>query len=349
MATQDKSGLVVLDGADGEGGGQILRTALALSIATNTPFRLENVRAGRERPGLARQHVASIAAAARVGSAKVEGAEIGSGEVVFEPSVITPGRYHFDVGSAGSATLVLQTVLPPLLLAKEPSTVVVEGGTHNPFAPPFEFLAKTFAPLVARMGPKVELELDGRGFYPKGGGKITMRIDPSEGGLAPLHLDAPFVLLRRRARAVVEKLARHIAEREILVVARELGFGEHELTIEEHPQAHNPGNYLTIDIDTDVVCEVVSSIGERGLPAEIVATRAALEARRYFERGAPVGEHLADQLMVVLALGGGGSYLTGPLSPHATTNAEVVRRFTGVAVRAGAVANGCVLVEVGAR
>ena len=136
---------------------------------------------------------------------------------------------------------MLQTVLPPLLLAKEPSTVVVEGGTHNPFAPPFEFLAKTFAPLVARMGPKVELEIDGRGFYPKGGGKMTMRIEPAPAGLSPLHLDEPFVLLRRRARAVVEKLARHIAEREILVVARELGFGEHELTIEENPQRTIPG------------------------------------------------------------------------------------------------------------
>ncbi|MFO7496188.1 MAG: RNA 3'-terminal phosphate cyclase, partial [Desulfobacterales bacterium] len=171
--------MVQIDGAQGEGGGQVLRTALALSLVTGQAFEIRRIRAGRERPGLMRQHLAAVRAAAAVGSGRVEGVSIGSARVTFVPGDVKPCSYRFTVGSAGSATLVLQTVLPALALAGGPSTVVLEGGTHNPFAPPFDFLQKAFLPLVGRMGPQVTVALQRPGFFPAGGGRFTARITPA--------------------------------------------------------------------------------------------------------------------------------------------------------------------------
>src|SRR5512147_1952671 len=149
-----------IDGARGEGGGQILRSSLALSLVTGTPFRIVNIRAGRKRPGLMRQHLTAVQAAVEVGQARVGGSDVGSRDLTFEPKTIRAGDYRFSVGTAGSATLVLQTVFPALALAKGPSTVTVEGGTHNPMAPPFDFLARVFLPLVGRMGPRATAVLE---------------------------------------------------------------------------------------------------------------------------------------------------------------------------------------------
>src|SRR5262245_60443308 len=169
----------VIDGSQGEGGGQILRTALALSLVTGAPFRVEKIRAGRQKPGLLRQHLTAVTAAVEIGGAAVEGATLGSRELSFRPGSVRPGAYRFAVGTAGSAALVLQTVLPALLTATGPSTVVVEGGTHNPHAPPFDFLALAFLPLLARMGARAQATLDRPGFYPAGGGQLTVEITPA--------------------------------------------------------------------------------------------------------------------------------------------------------------------------
>lgn len=167
--------MLTLDGARGEGGGQVLRTALALSIVTGTPLRIVRIRAGRERPGLMRQHLAAVRAAAAISRAEVEGAAEGSRELVFRPGPVVPGKYAFSVGTAGSATLVFQTVLPALLRASAPSHVTFEGGTHNPLAPPFEFVERAFAPLLRRMGAGLALKLKRPGFYPRGGGGSRRR------------------------------------------------------------------------------------------------------------------------------------------------------------------------------
>ncbi len=167
-----------IDGSQGEGGGQILRTSLALSLVTGQPFRLEQIRAGRRKPGLLRQHLTAVEAAKTVGAAEAIGAEMGSRTLEFRPGAVIAGNYRFAVGTAGSATLVLQTILPPLLTASGGSTVTIEGGTHNPFAPPFDFLAGCFVPLIQRMGPRIELEMRCPGFYPAGGGKFDARIEP---------------------------------------------------------------------------------------------------------------------------------------------------------------------------
>jgi RNA 3'-terminal phosphate cyclase (ATP) len=310
-----------IDGAEGEGGGQVIRTALGLSLVTGRPFRLVNIRGRRERPGLLRQHLTAVEAAARIGGARVEGARLRSSELLFAPATIRPGDYAFDVGTAGSATLVLQTVLPALLVASAPSRVTVHGGTHNPLAPPFDFLARVFAPALARMGARVNLTLLRHGFHPAGGGEVRMEVAPAP--LAPLHLLERGRVLRRRAVALVSNLPLSIAERELDVV----GWEEREARPVE---SDGPGNVLLLHAEAEHASELVAGFGEKGVPAERVAGRAATEMSRYLDAGVPVGEHLADQLLVPLALAGGGSFRTLPLSSHALTNAALVARFLPV-------------------
>lgn len=323
--------MLTIDGSFGEGGGQIIRTSLALSLITGKAFRVERVRARRDPPGLKRQHLAAVHAAQHVGAAEVSGARVGAREFTFVPGEVTPGEYTFSIGTAGSSTLVLQTILPPLMKAAGPSVVTLEGGTHNAFAPPFEFLQKSFLPLVNRTGPRVTAELERYGFYPPGGGRFHVYVEPSE---EPRRLDLNEAgrTRARRAVALVVKLPPSIGGRELAVVRDMLGFADDELHVEESRNALSPGNVVFIEVESEHLTEVFTSVGERGLPAETVAARAAAEAARYFERGAPVDEHLADQLLIPLALGGGGSYTTGPPSLHTTTNVEVVKKFLDVAI-----------------
>ena len=328
--------MITIDGSRGEGGGQIIRTSLALSLITGKPFRIYNVRARRERPGLQRQHLTAVRAAATVGGARVEGAGVGATEFTFRPGQVAPGDYMFPIGTAGSTMLVFQTILPPLMIASAPSTLVFEGGTHNVHAPPYEFIVKTFLPLVGRMGPRVTPTLERYGFYPPGGGRVYVTIEPAAGGLlTPLHLPARGEITARRARALVVKLPPTVGERELSVITEQLGWGEREgdeLRVETSGNALSPGNVLTLEIESAHLTEVFSGIGERGVRAETVAERAAAEARAYLDAGAPVGEHLADQLLIPLALAGGGSYTTGRPSLHTTTNIEVIKLFLDVRI-----------------
>jgi RNA 3'-terminal phosphate cyclase (ATP) len=328
--------VLTIDGGQGEGGGQVLRTALTLSLVTGTPFRITSIRAGRQRPGLLRQHLTAVEAATAVGNAEVEGATLGATELVFRPRAVRPDAYRFAVGTAGSAALVLQTVLLPLAVAGAPSSVRVEGGTHNPGAPPFDFLERAFLPLLARMGAKVSATLDRPGFYPAGGGQLSVEIGAAE-GLAPLSLLERGAITRRRARALVSHLPRQIGDRELAVVRKRLGWDPAELEVEVVGAGaaggpRGPGNVLLIEMESEHVTEVFTGFGEVGVTAEAVAERATQEARRYLAAGVPVGVHLADQLLVPLALARGGEFTTLPLSRHATTNVEVVRAFLDVAI-----------------
>jgi len=326
------SPLLTIDGARGEGGGQILRTALTLSLVTGRPFRIERIRAGRAKPGLLRQHLTAVQAAARVGQARVDGADIGSQMLVFEPGTVTGGEFHFAVGSAGSATLVLQTVLVPLMLAPAPSSLTLEGGTHNPFAPPFDFLASTFLPVVNRMGPRVEATLERHGFSPAGGGRFTVAVTPAA-SLTPVDLlDRPGAVAVS-ARALVADVPAGVARREIAAIRRRLNPAEEACRIEELDGGDGPGNVVLITLASDGLCEIVSGFGERGVSAENVANRAIDEARAYIAAGVPVGRHLADQLLVPLAVAGGGAFRTLAPTAHTHTNAEVIGRFLPVRIR----------------
>jgi RNA 3'-terminal phosphate cyclase (ATP) len=320
--------VLVIDGSRGEGGGQILRTSLSLSMVTGRPFRIERIRAGRRRPGLMRQHLAAVEAARAVSSASVEGAAIGSRALSFAPGPVHAGDYRFAIGTAGSACLVLQTVAPPLAIAGGPSRLVLEGGTHNPKAPPYDFLARVFMPLFNRMGPRIDTAIERYGFYPAGGGRVTVEITPAA-ALAPLELVEPLRVHLRRARALLSRLPRHIAERELAVVRAELGWSDVECTIEE-VDSPGPGNALLLEVDGTSSNELVTGFGERGVPAETVARGATRELGGLLATAVPVGCHLADQLLLPLALARGGAFLTLPLSEHTRTAIDVIAAF-GVA------------------
>lgn len=323
--------MLSIDGSFGEGGGQIIRTSLALSLVTGKAFRAFNVRAGRERPGLQRQHLTAVTAAAAIGGARVEGAHVGSKEFTFAPGEVRPGDYKFSIGTAGSTMLVLQAVLPPLMTASAPSLLLFEGGTHNPHAPPFEFIQKTFLPLVGRMGPSVSVELRRYGFYPPGGGRFNVYVEPAR-ELKRLDLVERGAILSKRARALVVNLPAHIGERELAVVSERLGWMPDQLDLETSDNALSPGNVLTISVESENLTEVFTGVGERGVPAERIASRVVREARSYTDAGAPVGEHLADQLLIPMALARGGSFVTVKPTLHTTTNIEVIKKFLPVEI-----------------
>jgi RNA 3'-terminal phosphate cyclase (ATP) len=324
--------MIAIDGSEGEGGGQILRTSLALSLVTGQPFRMERIRARRQKPGLLRQHLTAVEAARTVGSAEVIGATLSSQVLEFRPGTVTPGNYRFAVGTAGSATLVLQTVLPSLLTASGPSTLTLEGGTHNPLAPSFDFLAKCFMPLIHRMGPTAELELKRPGFFPAGGGRFHARVQPAT-RLSPIDLLERGSIRGRHARIWTSKLPEHVAERELAVVREELKWRADECSVENVPHPLGPGNAVVLVIEAEQVTAVFTGFGERGRPAEEVAKSAVEAAKVWLEANVPVDEHLADQLLLPMALAGGGSFRTTKPSLHTTTNADIIRRFLPVPIR----------------
>jgi RNA 3'-terminal phosphate cyclase (ATP) len=313
----------------GEGGGQVLRSSLALSLLSATPFRITGIRAGRARPGLMRQHLVAVNAAAEIGDAIVRGAEIGSTQLEFEPQAIRGGNYNFAIGSAGSTTLVFQTVLLPLLLgADTPSTLTFEGGTHNPMAPPFEFIARTFLPLLARIGGQVHVELTRHGFYPAGGGRWTARIEPSP-RLARLTLLSRGALLARSAQALVASLPPSVALRELDALATTLAWERAACRPRMVEDSCGPGNALLAFIESEHVTEVVTGFGERGVSAEQIAAGVASEVARYLAANVPVGEHLADQLLLPMALGAGGVFRTVQPSQHCLTQLSLLKLFLG--------------------
>ncbi len=322
--------MTVIDGSFGEGGGQILRTSLALSLVTGRPFRMENIRAGREKPGLLRQHLAAVEAAAAVSGAAVRGNSIGSGRIEFEPGEVKGGEYRFAVGTAGSATLVFQSVLPALMLASEPSSVTLEGGTHNPWAPPFDFMQKVFLPALERMGPKVTLNLERCGFFPAGGGCFHARVEPAV-KIERIDILERGQIKRRSVRALVACLPEHIGAREVDTVREKLGIDASDSSVSSVP-SRGPGNVLIIEIESEGAMELVTGYGRRGVAAEEVAKEAVKEARGYLASGAPVGRHLADQLLIPMAIAGGGSFRTCAPTEHTRTNAEVIGRFLDIGV-----------------
>lgn len=324
--------LTRIDGSMGEGGGQILRSALALSLVTARPVRIVNIRQGRRKPGLLRQHLTAVKAAGEISRARVEGATLGSTGLTFFPGTVTPGEYRFRVGTAGSATLVLQTVLPALFTTSGPSILHLEGGTHNPFAPPFDFLEKAFLPCVRQMGPQVYAALERPGFYPAGGGRFQVTIEPVE-CLKRIEIMERGAIRRKEARALVAHLPRSIGDREIKKVREMLSWDRDSLRVEEVTDSDGPGNVLTLEIESENITEVFTGFGERGVAADLVARRVAGEARRYLTGGVPVGEYLADQLLLPMAVAGGGAFRTLKPSRHTTTNLEVIRSFLDVDLR----------------
>ena len=321
--------MIEVDGSEGEGGGQILRSSLSLAICTGKAFRIANIRANRDKPGLMRQHLTAVKAAVEICGASVEGAELGSRALTFRPGAVRAGDYSFAIGTAGSCTLVLQTVLPPLLLAAAESRVRITGGTHNRASPPFDFLQRSFLPLVGRMGPRVDLELASYGFYPRGGGEIRARIAPAS-RLSALDLMTRGAFVRGKAEAYVAGLPGHIAQRELEVVGKTLGWSPDQLHLRALPSDLGPGNAVTVTVEHEHVTEVFTGFGERGISAEQVAERVCKDARTFLDSNAAVGPHLADQRLLPMALAGGGEFTTLAPTNHARTNAALIEKFLPV-------------------
>jgi len=320
--------MLTIDGSMGEGGGQILRTALTLSLCLGRPFRITRVRERRENPGLRPQHLAAVRAAAAIGRAKVRGAVPGAREIEFRPGDVAPGDYRFDIGTAGSTSLVLQTLLPPLLTATALSRLTLIGGTHNPMSPTFEYLEYVYLPLLRRMGAGVTARMERAGFYPLGGGKVVVEIEPVS-RLVPLALPKRGALQNISGQALLAHLPEHIAQRELQVLRDQLRIEDSNLHIRLLDNAQGQGNVLLLVIESEHCNEVISGFGKRGLRAERVARNVVRDARRYLDADVPVGRHLADQLVLLLALAGRGGYRTLEPSSHTRSNIDAIREFAG--------------------
>jgi RNA 3'-terminal phosphate cyclase (ATP) len=336
--------MIRIDGSMGEGGGQILRSSLSLSLVTGKPFCIENIRSKRERSGLLRQHLTGVLAAAEIGHAQVEGASLGSKELTFTPGEIRAGVHRFSVGTAGSGTLVFQTILPALMTASTPSEITIEGGTHNQQAPPFDFLQKTFLPILNRMGPNVDVRLERYGFYPAGGGRFIAAIQPCA-RLSPIELVERGEIFGRAVSSIVANLPRKIAEREVATALRLLNWDESLAEIIATQNSAGPGNIVQISLACEAVTELFSGFGRLATSAEAVASEAARAARKYLACRAVTSEHLTDQLLLPFALAGGGVFSAERLNPHARTNMQVISNFLPVEF-ATTEEEGRVLVEV---
>ena len=323
--------MIELDGSYGEGGGQILRTALTLSMITGIPFRIERIRAKRSKPGLLRQHLTAVNAAAQICGAQVQGAAPGSLALSFVPGKIRGDDYRFAIGTAGSCTLVLQTLLPALWFAAAPSTLRISGGTHNPAAPPLDFLSRSWLPLLLRMGVEMKIELLRHGFYPAGGGELYASVRPVP-ALQSLELLERGELRAARATAIVAGVSVEVARRELSELQLQLGgvLGELQQEIRALSSREGPGNALLVELQYREITELFTAFGEKGLPAEVVASRAAKLARHFHGSTAAVDEHLADQLVLPLALAGAGAFTTVNVSSHLQTNVEVIGKFLPV-------------------
>lgn len=315
-----------IDGSTG--GGQILRTALSLSALTSKAFVIDHIRKRRSRPGLMRQHLAAVQATAQICGAEVVGGELHSTRLEFRPGAVRAGTYQFVIGTAGSAPLVLQTVLPPLMLADAPSQLGFTGGTHNPLAPPYPYLDQVFFPVLERMGVGLTRRLLRHGFHPAGGGHFEVEVRPVA-RLLPLQLCVRGARERLTAEALVANLPRHIGTRELAVVRARLGVPEEDLHLHT-PEAQGPGNVLMIFARHAHATEMVTGFGERRVRAETVAERACDAMEAYLRADVPVGEHLADQLLIPFSLAGTGAFRTLPLSDHARSNMQVIQRFLPV-------------------
>ncbi len=320
--------LVELDGSFGEGGGQILRTSLALSLLTGKPFHLRNVRARRARPGLQPQHLMSVRAAADVGQAQLRGAAKDSTDLVFEPGPVVQGKYTFPIGTAGATSLVLQTVYLPLALRGDaPSEVTVIGGTHVPKSPAFHFLDTTWRAYLELLGLRIKLGMPRPGFYPRGGGILEAHIQPCP-RLYGLQLEPPPRPTRATGFSAVAGLPEDIASRQARRAARRLQDRRLEVDLNEEVWPGGPGTVLAVILETAPVPTLFFSLGERGKRAERVADEAVDEALAYLKATPGVDPHSADQLVLPLALASGpSSYPVSTVTQHLITNIAVIRHF----------------------
>ncbi len=311
--------MIEIDGSFGEGGGQIVRTAVALSAVTGKPVRIKNIRQARPKPGLAPQHAQAISALARICNARTSGADPGSSEIAFEPSEIRGGRYKVEIGTAGSVTLLMQCLLPALLKSDSPIVLEVHGGTDVQWSPTVDYFRNVFLPALEGFGARIRLELWQRGYYPRGQGTVLLQVEPAELKTAHLKAQAAPVVGISHSSNLPEHVAKRQAEAASLAL-QQAGF-QSEIATESLAVA-STGSGITLWSGH----KGGSALGKRGLPAETVGKKAALEIISELRSATAVDVHLADQLIPYLALAG-GSYTTREISMHTRTNIWTAEHF----------------------
>lgn len=330
----DMSEIIEIDGSFGEGGGQILRTALSLSCLLQKPFRIFNIRKGRKKPGLMSQHLAGVRAMELLSGAKVKGAQIGSLELYFEPGYIKGGTFFYDIGTAGSTALLLQTMLPCLALSEEKSNITLKGGTHVPFSPSFHYIKEIFGEFLKRIGINIKLFIEQYGFYPRGGGIIRAEIEPVK-KLNTLRLIERGSLQKIKGLSGVANLPITIAERQkdgfIKAFTNALP-SPVDIEIETLViKSSGSGTFIHITAEFENSVAGFTALGEKGKRAEAVGEEAASAFLRYFATGASLDPHLADQIIIYLSLIEGISeFSTSEITEHLLTNLWILNKFTEV-------------------
>lgn len=342
---------LVIDGSQGEGGGQILRTSIALAAVTGREIRITNIRAGRPKAGLRPQHLAAVRAAAEVTGAETAGDTVGSKELLFRPGAARAGTYCFDIGTAGSTALLAQTIIPVMMPSSGRWDVTLRGATHNPMAPCFEYLRDTFGVLAGAANFHGYFELIRAGFYPAGGGQVRMQVQGLSGraNVPELHLTSPGELRYiEGVSATAGRLPGQIAERQARRALGRLAGAGHEATIEQASwAADSPGTVVSLRAVFTRSVAGFFALGKKGTPAARVADETVDALLAFLASGAAVDAHAADQLLVIAALAPGEStFTTERITSHLLTNAAVIRHLTGrdVHVDAAKGSPGCVTV-----
>ena len=343
-----KRATLKIDGSTGEGGGQIIRTALSLSMLTGIPIEMFNIRAGRAKSGLMRQHLMCVQASQQISNASVSAAALGSSSFRFAPNAIKSGDCHFDIGSAGSTSLVLQTLLPALLFSNTDqnthSTVSIKGGTHNPLAPTTDFLQHAFVPTLAKLGMQVDIECVQAGFAPIGGGVIKATIIPfmRRADSKPLMLTERGALTNIALVASVLNLEYDIGKRELAsakAVLLESGVDDSLITTKANKlDGIGEGNtcyaHVTHECGDHLHHEIFTLLGEKRMSAEKMGNRLAGLIKRYlFKTDALVDKYLTDQLLLPLAVSGGGEFTARVISQHTETQAWLIEQFLPVDIK----------------
>ncbi len=320
--------LIEIDGSFGEGGGQILRSSLSLSMYLQQPVLIKNIRAGRKKPGLMRQHLTAVKAAAEICDAAVRGAEISSLKLEFYPAKVKSGNYKFDIGTAGSTTLVLQTLLPVLMLAVGESNIVLCGGTHNQFSPPLDFLLLSFFKQIRKMEPEISISTERYGFFPVGGGRISVNIKPAS-KLNQIEILGKGIHLSKKAIAYSSLIPENIGKSEMKIIQNKLDWNE-DNCFAELVDSPGPGNVVMLIDENENSTEVFTGFGKKNYPLKRVCHDAINDYSEYINCDIPVYKYLADQLVIPMALSGGARFITCEPSMHTLTNIEIVRKFLGI-------------------
>lgn len=322
-----------IDGCYGEGGGQLLRTAVALAAITGETIRLHNIRAKRSKPGMAAQHVAAVKAVAALCGAEVEGLQVKSTQLLFRPGLLRGGQFHIPVGTAGSIPLVLQAALPVAIASGAATAMHISGGTDVRAAPPLDYLRYVLLPLLGKMGLKARVDVLRRGYYPRGGGEILVAIEPAP-PLRPLLLDSPGALKQIHGYAHIANLPEHIVQRMAAAATAELTKFPAP-TIEEavlgRAEAIGAGGAIVLAATTEQTILGASATAERGVPAEQLGLDAGQSLHEEISTGATLDFHATDQILIYLALAGGASrFLTRAVTSHAATTMWLLEQFLPV-------------------